>query len=445
MKNDADPRPVFSDPDLEHGTNGAGVIAAVGDNNQGGIGIAPQAKLLGLRLTAAPADDANEAAALGHRLEDPSFIHIYNNPWGPADNGLFKEGPGLLTEATLARGVSRGRLGRGAIYVWAGGNGRGRLDNSNYDGYANSPYTIAVAAATINGIQSDESEPGANLVITAPSGPSVNQLLLFPGIYTTTYGNTYTDLFSGTSAACAMVSGVVALMLEANPKLGWRDVQEILMRSATKIHSTDADWIENAADFHFNHKYGAGLVDALAAVTLAKDWKNLAPLAQSLKKRKTEEVSLPDNDPNGLTFPFSFDSSTVLRVEHVQLAVEIDHPNRGDLQIQLISPDGTSSTLAEAHKDTSSHYRWTFMSVRHWGELSTGAWQVVISDEKADHTGLIRKLELGLFGTNVDTLQPELSKLLPADNAQEVSIDTPLQIRFSEKVKPGSGEIQVKN
>ena len=42
----------------------------------------------------------------------------------------------------------------------------------------------------------------------------------------------YTSRFGGTSAAAPLVSGVIALMLEANPNLSWRDVQEILVRSA---------------------------------------------------------------------------------------------------------------------------------------------------------------------------------------------------------------------
>ena len=55
----------------------------------------------------------------------------------------------------------------------------------------------------------------------------------------------FTSRFNGTSASAAMVSGVVALMLEANPNLNWRDVQEILVRSARQNDPTNESWQVN--------------------------------------------------------------------------------------------------------------------------------------------------------------------------------------------------------
>ena len=56
----------------------------------------------------------------------------------------------------------------------------------------------------------------------------------------------YTSRFNGTSAAAPIATGVVALMLEANPNLTWRDVQEILVRSARQNAEFDvpiSDWV----------------------------------------------------------------------------------------------------------------------------------------------------------------------------------------------------------
>src|SRR4029450_14107251 len=75
----------------------------------------------------------------------------------------------------------------------------------------------------------------------------------------------YTETFGGTSSACPLVAGSVALMLQANPNLGWRDVQEILLRSARMVQPLDSDWATNSAGFHFNHKFGAGVSDFGAA------------------------------------------------------------------------------------------------------------------------------------------------------------------------------------
>ena len=45
----------------------------------------------------------------------------------------------------------QGRRGRGAIYLWAAGNGGGYGDNCGWDGFVNSIYTVTVTAATSTG------------------------------------------------------------------------------------------------------------------------------------------------------------------------------------------------------------------------------------------------------------------------------------------------------
>ena len=48
-------------------------------------------------------------------------------------------------------GATTGRDGQRTIWLWAGGNGGDVGDNSNYDGYANSIYTIAIGAPSEEG------------------------------------------------------------------------------------------------------------------------------------------------------------------------------------------------------------------------------------------------------------------------------------------------------
>ncbi|WP_152986643.1 S8 family serine peptidase, partial [Pseudovibrio sp. POLY-S9] len=61
-----------------------------------------------------------------------------------------------------------------------------------------------------------------------------------------TFGDDY-EATQGTSFAAPIVSGVVALMLEANPLLGWRDVQEILALSAKQVDDPSTEWSTNGA------------------------------------------------------------------------------------------------------------------------------------------------------------------------------------------------------
>ena len=71
--------------------------------------------------------------------------------------------------AAFENDVSQWRGGLGNVITWAAGNGLHDDDNSNYDGYANSRHTIAVTAVTHKGEQSWYAEPGANILVAAPS------------------------------------------------------------------------------------------------------------------------------------------------------------------------------------------------------------------------------------------------------------------------------------
>jgi subtilisin family serine protease len=158
--------------------------------------------------------------------------------------------------AALADAVTLGRGGKGTVFLWAGGNGNYNGDDSNYDGWAASPYAIAVSAIGDDGEAAPYSEPGANILVCAPSnggtqGVTTTDITGSTGYNAGTgsdYANgDYTNSFGGTSSATPAVAGVVALMLQANPNLGYRDVQEILMRSATTNDPNDGGWVTNGA------------------------------------------------------------------------------------------------------------------------------------------------------------------------------------------------------
>ena len=70
-------------------------------------------------------------------------------------------------------------------------------------------------------------------------------------------------------------------------------------------------------------------------------------------------------------------------LEHVQLFVTIDYSRRGDLHINVTSPNGTETMLlSEREGDYSADgfTNWPFMSVHTWGENPTGIWQLRIND-----------------------------------------------------------------
>jgi len=400
--NDSDPEPSPSD---NHGTACAGVAAARGNNNLGVSGVAPEAGLVGLRLIAASVTDAEEGEAMTWENDE---IFISSNSWGPDDAGDLLTAPGALTLAAFESGVTNGRGGLGTIFVWAGGNGRDADDNSNYDGYSNSIYTIAVGAMDDAGGPAWYSEPGANVVVVAPSDGGSE------GITTTdltgsagSSSNDYANDFGGTSSATPKVSGVVALMLEANPQLGWRDVQEVLIRSAYQINPGSSGWSTNSAGLTFHHDFGSGLVDASAAVSLAQIWSPVPVGESTTVTRDNLSSSIPENTATGVELTFT-PSGDEITVEHATLLVDIDHTSRGNLEIVLISPSGMESRLAESRTDSNSNYdEWTFSTVRHWGEGSSGNWTLKVADRSGSGNssgGTLRKAVLTLHGRKTTPL-----------------------------------------
>ena len=419
--NDADPAPGTAE-DI-HGTSVAGVAAARDDGATCGVGAAYRANLAGLRLISVPSTDAQEASALTYQYNS---IAIYNNSWGPADDGQTLSGPGPLTQAALEDGVTNGRGGRGNIYVWAAGNGLQYSDNVNYDGYANSRFTVAVGAVDYNGVQAYYSEPGAALFVTAPSratsavGITTTDILGANGYSTTDC----TSQFGGTSSASPLAAGVVALMLQANPNLTWRDVQHILAQTAVKNNPTDSGWITNAAGFYLNHKYGFGRIDAGAAVTAAGTWANAAPATSVSSNIIAVNQTVPDNNSTGVT------SSVVIpdniKLEHAEVVFSATHLYRGNLRLVLTAPSGTQSVLAETHADGGDHYTsWKFMTVRNWGESSAGTWILKVTDGAGGNVGTFDSWQLILHGTALPPGPTSTPSNTPTATATATPSNTP--------------------
>lgn len=423
---DSDPYPGGSTSDDAHGTEVAGVSAAVGFNGIGVSGVAPEAQIAGIRIglgglsnVSVPFTDEIEASALQF---GGTSVRISNNSWGYGGTILAPNGP--LTEQALSNSAQAGK-----IFIFSAGNGLEDGHNTNYEGTKNSIFTLPVAALNDQAIQTNYSSPGASVVVSAPSGreTDLSSASRRPQGTTTTDltgvagSNTgvpesslitpipnyddldYTNIFNGTSSAAPVVSGVTALVLQANSSLNWRDVKEIYIRSATRNDASDSDWARNGAGFWFNHKYGAGLINASDAVRLAKNWSNLGTMTSVSVPLSSLPATIRDNNSSGLVKYFDTRSLSGLRVEHATVTTDISHPSRGELEIQLTSADGTTSRLAEKHTsyaaDPADYPDWTFSTVHNWGEDSRGLWKLKIADRVSGNTGTLNSATLTLYGT----------------------------------------------
>ena len=343
------------DPDLtdiyhpfeDHGTAVAGLIAAK-DNSLGMRGVAPEAKIYGYNYLVEQTDD-NEADAMSRNAATTA---ISNNSWGPGDSGR-PEHASELWETAVKDGVTTGYGGKGVFYAWAAGNGGDDLDYSTLDELSNFYAVTAVCAVGHDDIRSDYSEAGANLWVCGPSSSGRDGQ---PRIATTDNGHRYRGSFGGTSAATPIVSGVVALVREANSALTWRDVKLILAASARKNDQGSTGWLEgafkygsNTDRYNFNHEYGFGMVDAKAAVDLAPGWTNVRDLREITSESGVINLRIPDPPllagPNTVTASLTIDPFVEF-VEFVEVNAHFNHSRFRDLMVELVSPSGAVSTLS---------------------------------------------------------------------------------------------------
>ncbi|XP_032296891.1 proprotein convertase subtilisin/kexin type 4 isoform X2 [Coturnix japonica] len=419
---------------LRHGTRCAGEAAAVANNGICGAGIAYNAKIGGVRMLDGPITDIVEARSLSLQ---PQHIHIYSASWGPLDDGRHVDGPGVLAMKAFHNGITKGRGGLGSIFIWASGNGGINYDNCNCDGYTNSIYTLTVGSAFASGRQPRYSEPCASTLTTTYSSSVSSQAQ----IVTTDLHHHCTDRHAGSSASAPLAAGMIALALEANPALTWRDVQHLVVRASRPAHLQAEDWAVNGvgrkgesvavgfmqtqpskqwgsraplSHIPVSHYYGYGLLDAALLVELAQAWAGTRPQMRcSIKALHT-----PRNIGSKLTIPADTSSCSgttrsILSLEHVQVQLSLSYSRRGDLQITLRSPMGTTSTLVTVRPyDTSQQgYKdWTFMSTHFWDEDPNGTWTLMLENKgDAYNTGVLTSFILHLHGTDEDMMARHFS------------------------------------
>ncbi|AOZ02251.1 peptidase S8 [Cupriavidus sp. USMAHM13] len=462
---DPTPADIAANIDEAHGTVVAGIIGAA-QNGKGVMGIAPRAVLGGARFIG-PAK-ADPLKAYGGADWSRS-AHIINASYG--DNPKLPLAYDTGEDASpLIRAFPKLRGGKGLVMVKAAGNefadtgekptrycasvgGQGGVvscQNPANDTDALEPGVIVVGAANARGVRASYSSAGSVNWVTglggeggeagrygeAGSGPTifstdlhgcargyartgvskVNDFMV-AGSVTNQKDNANCDYASmnGTSAATPTVTGVVALMLSANPNLSWRDVREILRATARPIDpgygsrdnrnqrvnlrdssftgSTDASlvdgsrsarvdlgWQKNAAGYRYSNWYGFGLVDAGAAVKAARAYTAYKPA----------ELTVPD-------FTEAFNEITEFRYGQVQKLGQFTVTGSdkvdalqlrlsgsvclGSVGIFVKSPSGTVSALAVPYNAfyvtgaaAADHYG--LGSYAFYGEAAAGTWEV---------------------------------------------------------------------
>jgi hypothetical protein len=282
----------------------------------------------------------------------------------------------------ITKGITEGRDGKGVIYVFASGNGYAEGDDVNFGGLTNTRFTISVGAVGKNGLHASYSTPGSALFISGPGGDKEDKSKhMSAGL-----GGKCADSGPGTSFACPVVSGVIALMLEANPSLTWRDVQGILAATSQPVTidpDDDTAMVNGAGVWHSNF-YGFGIIDADAAVAEAETWELLSKEEMIISESALENIEIKDDGSTVLsTITIPADKGE-FAMEGVEVLLDLQHFSRGDLLVVLTSPQKTTSILHPGKRPENQQpdkdERWKLLTVRNWGEKPAGDWTLQIQD-----------------------------------------------------------------
>lgn len=443
VEQNANPNPARADDN--HGTAVAGVAAARGGNGIGVTGAAPLAGIAGLRV---PLGGGGRLSDFVDVIKFRSFganrtIKVKNHSYGVSVPFQASDAERDAVAASAAAGT---------IHVWSAGNERGKSkEDANKDPVGASPHVLSIAALASSGIFSDYSCFGANVFITAPSNSrrqgEHGQSGAWTGIATTDRSSgagynpgppewgvnsfpdrAYTGDFGGTSSSAPLVSGIIALAVQANPSMDVRLTKHLLARTGRKIDPNDASptsdggWRTNAAGFAFNPNYGFGLIDADALSRLAVQYTGVTPLTVVEQPQPVSvNAAVPDNGEISRTFAVT--ATTPL--EEVEVYLDVTHTFRGDLEAYLTSPKGTRARLfmrnGLADRFNQGSLNWWFVANAFWGENPAGTWTLTVRDAFAGDTGTWNRFQTRLrMGEPISggtPTPPTLTGFAPASGA----------------------------
>lgn len=267
-----------------HGTCTAGIVAAIGNNEEGIAGVAYDCKIIPVKIfyyvefggdvipfTTSSAGQDGIIWAVNEAKAD-----ILSNSWGLRDSDIPLLGiDTVMGNMVIAENVQNGREGKGTPMLFSSGN-----EGDSFSIWpASHPKTISVGASTM----CDElkwptdcspegwwgSNHGDNLDVTAPGVKVLATDMMDDLGYNGFMDNNY-SMFNGTSAACPNAAGVMALVLSTDPELTSFEARAVLSITADKVGDYDYD---TAGDFgEWSEEMGYGRVNAYAAVFYASNF-----------------------------------------------------------------------------------------------------------------------------------------------------------------------------
>lgn len=427
-----------------HGTVVASIVAMSAKNGTGMVGIANGSKVVGALAVANNAKLNNIFDYLTNTAKVDVSVNSFGND--PAFSENYYIAPGTsqaqLTEKqieglAIENAAKNGRNGLGMIIEVSAGNERKNNADAGLTSFTSSKYIIASGAMNEKGEKASYTTGGASVLLSSFGGENPNGLdqnansgfgLASADVSgsslgynkTADFGGNYNFQNTGTSYSGPMIGATAALMLQANPGLGFRDVQNILAYTARGVaaeanqYTTNGatDW--NLGGMHFSRDVGFGLLDVSAAVRLAESWflpaGTVANWQTASGTSAAPQAVIPDGNAAGLSV--SANINAALKIERMEFEIDLGAALPSQLRAEITSPSGTTIVLfnnpltRQLDNDknpTGEEAAWpgvfSIMSPAFMGENAAGNWTLKLVDTVAGTEATYKSFTVKAWGT----------------------------------------------
>ena len=386
VNNDSDPM-----DDNGHGTHVAGTIGAVGNNGIGVTGVAWTASIMPLKFLDQSGSGSLSDAIKAIQYARVNGAKIINASWG---GGGFS--------SALQSAISQ-FITSGGLFVAAAGNEATNNDvtpsyPANYQG------VISVGASTRTDTRASFSNYGTSVDVFAPG----------QSILSTLPGNRYGSL-SGTSMATPQVAGALALLWGQNPTLSATTISQALINSTDNVLRAS-----NSTHGRINVGAAATALRASNPTTPPTTPPPTTPVSRSFGIQGN--FAIADATAAGASVQrFTINVNENIRIQDLDVQLQIQHTYASDLVIRLIAPNGTTQTLIQRRGGSTRNIQTTLSDeatgrLNNWSSIrgtlraegslavfdgmnARGQWTVEILDAARGDVGTLQIARLLITGT----------------------------------------------
>ena len=395
--------------ETHRGTEFAGITSAAG-NNICGIGVAPKSTFSCFNI-----DNQNKTREniidMINRGNDYFRVKLLGTLHRCGERCIHQPFDSEIHNALLDAPSTINFVSPAGADAFLGGD-------TNFFPLSRNPRVIVVSDSTHRGAHSSWSNRGTSILCNAPVGGSSSFdddfFPSMPGIGVSSHDEC-NDTIDPVGSGAAYVAGAIALTLETNPSLTWRDIQAMIIETSSINNPKHHSWTLNKANYMYSHFFGFGRVDTDLLVSAAKQWTLLPPQIQNNQtiQLNDEEVPTMNNGSINITFEINEELNTEIKfIEFVQVSLNITVIDASLLRIQLISPSGTlyNVKVTSISDDDKENVYLTYTVRGFYGENSRGTWTLHVVSDSIGDTSIIHSATLVIYGTNQIPYIPKIPR-----------------------------------